>query len=402
MLLEFRVENHRSLFDEQALTFECIESDNSADPHLRKISGCDALISPIAAIYGANASGKSNVLKAFNFMRKSVVESQRLWNPDGGIPRETFAWAGGSEKSSIFEVTFIQEEKKYEYGFSANDQFFEEEWLFVWSDNQKQIWFERDKDEYSFGDDLKGSNTFIQELTRPNSLFLSAAAQNNHKQLSLIFSWFSKIIFAEEGHQVQFTFAPSLHNNALGIRLIKLLQSADIGIVDVGQVKEDHSSNISPRIIFQHQHDDELAWLDLKDESDGTKTLFSIAPSLFSTLDNGSVLVIDELESSLHPLLALTIIKLFSNPETNPNNAQLLFTTHDTNLLGTVLGDTPLRRDQVWFTEKDSSGKSYLYPLTDFKPRPPENVEQGYLQGRYGAIPFLGDFLKRGWNEQTK
>lgn len=102
-------------------------------------------------------------------------------------------------------------------------------------------------------------------------------------------------------------------------------------------------------------------------------------------------MLVDELESSLHPSLGLAIVKMFNSPKRNPRNAQIVFTTHDTNLLGTTLGEPPLRRDQVWFTEKDKEGASKLYPLTDYKPRMAENLERGYLQGRYGAIPFLGD-----------
>jgi hypothetical protein len=143
--------------------------------------------------------------------------------------------------------------------------------------------------------------------------------------------------------------------------------------------------------LLQHQADDDDSWLYLSQESDGTKRLFEMAPSVFRVLDSGGLLLVDELESSLHPSLGSAIVKMFNSPEANPRNAQILFTTHDTNLLGTTLGEPPLRRDQVWFTEKDREGASKLYPLTDYKPRKAENLERGYLQGRYGAIPFLGD-----------
>jgi AAA15 family ATPase/GTPase len=146
-----------------------------------------------------------------------------------------------------------------------------------------------------------------------------------------------------------------------------------------------------PRILLQHQAGDEGSWLDLNEESEGTKTLFRMAPSVFRALESGGLLLVDELESSLHPLIGLAIVKLFNCPRANSRNAQVIFTTHDTNLLGTTLGQQPLRRDQVWFTEKDDEGASTLYPLTDYKPRKAENLERGYLQGRYGAIPFLGD-----------
>ena len=129
----------------------------------------------------------------------------------------------------------------------------------------------------------------------------------------------------------------------------------------------------------------------VEEESNGTLTLFKLAPSVLDALWTGGVLVVDELEASLHPLLGLHIVRQFNDPKLNPKNAQLLFTTHDTNLLGTTLGDPPLRRDQIWLTEKDHDGASRIYPLTDYKPRKAENLERGYLQGRYGAIPFLGE-----------
>jgi hypothetical protein len=144
-------------------------------------------------------------------------------------------------------------------------------------------------------------------------------------------------------------------------------------------------------VLVRHQHSGSEAWLPLEQESQGTRTLFELAPPLIRALRRGSVLAIDELEASLHPLLAAHVVRQFHDPETNPRNAQIIFTTHDTNLLGTTLGDPLLRRDQIWLTEKDREGATSLYPLSDYKPRKAENIERGYLQGRYGAIPFLGD-----------
>ena len=124
--------------------------------------------------------------------------------------------------------------------------------------------------------------------------------------------------------------------------------------------------------------------------------MFSLALPILEVLHEGGVLIIDELERSLHPSLARDLVRFFNDPRTNPRNAQIIFTTHDTNLLGTTIGEPALRRDQVWLTEKDTEGATVLYPLTDYKPRKAENLERGYLQGRYGAIPFLGDFLAVG------
>jgi AAA15 family ATPase/GTPase len=177
-------------------------------------------------------------------------------------------------------------------------------------------------------------------------------------------------------------------------RFRQLLKAADTGIVGMKPtetMRELRGRTLKRQtFLFQHQTDDEDSWLDLEEESAGTKALFRMAPSVFMALDLGGLLLVDELESSLHPLLGLMILRLFNSPETNPRNAQMLFTTHDTNLMGTTLGEPPLRRDQIWFTEKEENGGTRVYPLTDYKPRKSENLERGYLQGRYGAIPFLG------------
>jgi AAA15 family ATPase/GTPase len=146
-------------------------------------------------------------------------------------------------------------------------------------------------------------------------------------------------------------------------------------------------------VFFQHKTVAASAWLPLEQESNGTRTIARFAPGILDALETGSVLAVDELESSLHPLLAMRLVQLFNNETTNSRGAQLIFTTHDTNLLGNILQQPLLRRDQVWLTEKDAEGATRLYPLTDYKPRKGENLERGYLQGRYGAIPFLGELL---------
>jgi hypothetical protein len=174
-----------------------------------------------------------------------------------------------------------------------------------------------------------------------------------------------------------------------------MLRSADFGIVDYRVVRDNSDEGVRPgrgRIQLKHKSSLPDAWLALEQESKGTQMLLHLTLPILETLHEGSVLIVDELESSLHPSLAQEIVRMFNDPQRNLKNAQLIFTTHDTNLLGTTLGEPAVRRDQVWLTEKDSEGASVLYPLTDYKPRKGENIERGYLQGRYGAIPFLGNF----------
>ena len=416
MLIEFRVENHRSLRDEQALTLEAGRIGESSDPRPRGVAGHGESLLPAAVIYGANASGKSNVLAALAFMREAVVSSHRLWEPGGGIPRTAFAWGDKRNESSMFEASFLAGGIKHVYGFAVDDEVLQEEWLFAWPNNRKQVWFEREGDRFKFGEHLKGPNDAVKEVTRSNALFLSAAAQHGHRQLTPVYTWFRGIrrvnipgrgssMLDRTLMQQQMLSAfgdekPSLvqgdeAEDTLAARVGQLLKSADIGIVDIKSIEDEWEFQGRTRrrrqLLLQHQAGDDDSWLDLEEESAGTKTLLKMSPSVFLVLDSGGLLLVDELESSLHPSLGSAIVKMFNSPKTNPKNAQIVFTTHDTNLLGTTLGEPPLRRDQVWFTEKDKEGASKLYPLTDYKPRKAENLERGYLQGRYGAIPFLGD-----------
>ena len=396
MLIEFRVENHRSLRDEQALTLEASRIGEPSDLRPRSIAGHAERLLPAAVIYGANASGKSNVLAALAFMREAVILSHRRWEPDGGIPRTAFAWGGKRKEPSMFEVTLLIGETKYEYGFSVGDETVEEEWLSAWPNNREQVWFEREGREFSFGEHLRGPNAAVREVTRPNALFLSAAAQHGHEQLMSLFSWFRRIfpvnvtgrnfVMAHAALMPEMFFLADDEErsvlpkddttDSLARRIRNLLKAADIGIIEVKRIdgeRELRGRKIrQQRILLQHQAGDDDSWLDLDEESAGTKTLFRMAPSIFGALDSGGLLLVDELESSLHPLLGLTIVRLFNSPKTNPKNAQILFTTHDTNLMGTTLGEPLLRRDQIWFTEKDKDGASQVYPLTNYKPRKSE------------------------------
>jgi predicted ATPase len=401
MLLSFRVENHRSLRDEQALTLEpSLDERGTPRPAL-----------PVAALYGANASGKTNVLSALNFMRSTVLRSHRIFSPDGGVPRTPFAWPEKPALPSFFEITFVVDTVRYDYGFVADDQRFTEEWLHAFPTPRKQVWFERDGDDFKFGEFLKGENAVIGRLTRPNSLFLSAAAQNSHQQLGSIYRWFQSI----RSHRVPMERFPSLRwrisdaevfarwwsrsadgdrtSSDRADRFRKLLKATDVGIVDI-EVREAEATGVDepiPRSVrVKHEARAGEAWLPLEEESHGTRQLFRLGPEVIDALTRGSLVIIDELEASFHPLLAIHLINAFNDPKQNPHGAQLLFTTHDTNLLGNTLGPPPLQRDQVWLTEKDREGATRLYPLTDYKPRKAENLERGYLQGRYGAIPFLG------------
>lgn len=433
MLIELRVENHRSVRDEQVLTMAAGRGAEAGDPRARELVGFAKPLLPVAALYGANASGKSNLLGAAAFMRDAVMHSHRLWSPDGGVPREPFAWGTDALKPSLFEATFLLNGTRYAYGFVATDEEFVEEWLFAWPKGRKQIWFERDGMAFKFGEQLRGENKVVEEVTRNNALFLSAAVQHRHRQLLPVYTWFRSLrtvalsnrrrgmwlelgpdrwianaLARESGAKQQSLFGEEDEAAGPGTLMDAyraLLSAADVGIVDVKIEDGDDDETPGrgrgrrprrPRIFLRHKSTTGEAWLPLEEESQGTLTLFRMAPMVIDALFRGGVLIVDELEASLHPLLALHLIRQFNDPQTNRANAQLIFTTHDTNLLGTTLGEPALRRDQIWLTEKDEEGATTVYPLTDYKPRKAENLERGYLQGRYGAIPFLSQLNVAG------
>jgi hypothetical protein len=422
VLLQFAVENHRSLRDEQTLTLTAASLRDRSEATLHTVPGLEDPVLPAAALYGANASGKTNVLHALAFMRSAVLSSHRLWEPESGTPQQAFALDERANEPSTFEVD-VWVDARYRYGFVLSAARVEEEWLYSWPQGRKQTWFERAGDELEFGRNFHGENETIRGLTRQNSLFLSAAAQNNHAAILPVFSWFRRLatvmrtgrdgaaggLAAEGGPWVSELFGRQMsllqEDNDARVALVRLLHAADTGIVDIKIDEREGPAQRGgaglyrrrPALLFKHRSaSGRDAWLPLEAQSAGTITLLEIGLSLIKCLQRGGVLCVDELEASLHPILALELLRLFHDRAENPARAQLLFTTHDTNLLGNILGASPLRRDQIWFTEKDRDGATHLYPLTDFHPRKEENVERGYLQGRYGAVPLLGKLVGEG------
>ncbi len=405
-IVRFRFSNHRSLRDEYELSFVASASDQE-DPRLLRPKGLDETVLPVCAMYGANASGKSNVIDALCFMQEAVLFSHRQWEPTEPIPRRPFALGDMRSKPSTFIVDLVLAGVHYEYGFALDDQVVREEWLRAWPNGRRQEWFSRDEQEFQFGRLLRGENKAIEALTRPNSLFLSAAAQNNHEQLTPVFEWFATRMHSGDTRSAatdsswwkQFT-APRLAPAAKHLReqIRHLLRSADLGIEDfrVNEGDTDRGTRYrgaqQQQLRFEHRAGSRTAWLELEDESTGTQALVAILPVLLPVLDRGGLLAIDEL-NAFHPMLALALLQMFQDPEKNPRGAQLLFNTHDSTLLGNLLSEEPpLRRDQVWLTEKNKDGATELCSLTDYTPRNTENLERGYLQGRYGAVPFLGAF----------
>lgn len=407
VLFRFRVENFRSIKEEQefSLIASSLQEDISVGVLSNRAVSESVLLS--AAIYGPNGSGKTNILKSLDFFVRAITDSQRKWEPKERIPREPFSLDGDwVRRPSRFEMDFIVDGVRYQYGFALDSEAVLSESLAAYPSGKKQIWFKRSGDQFTFGKKFTGENRSIQSLTRTNSLFLSAAAQNNHQQILPLYDWFSNAFeFTTSSKPSKLARAAywcqTIDEHKRAVQ--DLFAAADLGIVGFEVKEEDFpidlkdalsslkisSSNMPekwPRVFFQHRGKSGVASFSSDEESSGTVSYFSLLASIVRALRTAGLLCVDELDSSLHPSLVAEIVKVFNDPGRNVFGAQLVFNTHDTNLLtGRIL-----RRDQVWFTEKDSEGATHLYSLTEFKPRKSENLEHGYLQGRYGAIPFLG------------
>ena len=418
MLIEFRVKNFRSLRDEQVLSLVASKDKTLQDTHTLT-TGLKAAPSLLrsAVVYGANASGKSNLVKALQYMRGVVVESATVIQPGQTYAVQPFRLDAESAKEpTTFEVTFILGDIRYQYGFSMTAQRIVSEHLLVYKAFKPQRWFDRHfdaetgKDVYDFGAGLKGPKNLWEGATRPNALFLSMAVQLNSEALRPVFDWFvNGLVIVNEQAQLTPQISIQMLKEADGRKQIcDFLTAADISIADIevttrkvpGQAvhfdlvagktelrteeMEEHS------LRFSHVTARGRAVFDLMDESNGTRNLLFLAGPVMGLLRKGLTLVIDELDTSLHTLLLRELVRLFHRPEVNTGGAQLIFTTHDTSLL-----DAPdlFRRDQVWFVEKDRHQASALVSLSEFSPRKNEALERGYLMGRYGGVPFLSAAL---------
>jgi uncharacterized protein len=425
MLLSFRVSNFLSIRDEQEFSFI-----NAPEPtRAGGGEGWDEGVGTLAGIFGPNASGKSNILKAINFMRSAVGSSYASWAEKDSIPVTSFALDASCEnESSLFEVVFVSHGVRYQYGFRVTSRRVVGEWLYAYVTHRRQVWFERDvssDEEWYFGKSFNGRNRVISELARPTALFLSTAVANNHKmamQVEHFFRYHLRTALPDDRiSRTRYTQEMS-SNEGQWRDVVALIRFADLGIRDARVRREALGSkerqtlmgvfkalgtefpegelnsvidSTEDRVEFAHSTGNgrEPVYLSLRAESLGTQTWFALVGPILRAINDGDTLTVDEIDSSLHPHLTSEIIKIFKDPARNPKQAQLLFTSHDTTLLGGWLDEKELTRDQVWFTEKKSNGATALYPLTDFSPRKTENLERGYLQGRYGAIPYLDSNL---------
>ncbi|MEV5407304.1 ATP-binding protein [Thermopolyspora sp. NPDC052614] len=402
MLLRFRVANIRSLRDEQELSFVVPERDTSATARETEIGGGrSAYVFPLLGIFGANASGKSNVLAALTDMRTAVLNSYARWASFEGIPRKHFGLDSKSEKEpSFFEVDLVIDEVRWTYGFELSSRRVEAEWIHSYPRGHRQVWLDRDASRagvYEWPGNRVKDRTQLAKRTRSNALVLSTAGTDNHPQLSVLFHWFRRnlwFINPEDEREQREEFTLRELSGSRARRINELLKVADLGISGAEIVREGKDR---PRVRLTHRSSAGNVFLDWQSESFGTRSWFALLGPLLLALDEGAVLLVDELDASLHPRFAAEVIRLFHDPYANPGGAQLVFTSHDPSLLITPSGERLLEPGQVWLTEKDKDGATELYPLTAAEPGEEENLMESYLAGAFGGVPAVveGQFARR-------
>ncbi|WP_203995261.1 AAA family ATPase [Virgisporangium aurantiacum] len=398
----------------------------------------------MAAIYGANASGKSNLLDALTWMRQAVLDSFASWTPSGGVPRVPFKLdPAASAESSGYAVDLILGGVRHYYGFVVDDNMVREEWLHTFPKGRRRVIFEREGADWTFGSTVRGPLDAARDLTRANALFLSVAARSNITECESLFRWFDKgLVCAEPGPTISADVHRALAANSPRRDVIlDLLRVADLGITNV-ELMDDVLESLFGGAIVQHRVSETLradqdepeiaeryevishptvsgksvnlssAWaraqrsssrllfyhgdhpvpLTAAEESAGTRTWLNLTVAIAGALDGPTVLLLDEADTTLHPHLARHLVNLFRSPQINPLGAQLIFTSHD----ATMLDEDTLSRDEIWFVEKDPSAQTTrLYSLAEFRPRKHENTERRYLAGSYGAVPVLSEFASR-------
>jgi uncharacterized protein len=420
MLIEFTVGNYRSFKEPVTLSMvaaNLVSQDKSVDQN--NVFAVDEKLSLLksAAIYGANASGKSNLAKALSFMVWFMVNSSRETQSTDAIGVEPFLLSIETESQpSFFELVFLMEGRKYRYGFEATSERVVAEWLYTVPKSRETNLFDRDLTHIKSSKALQASG--IEPRTRPNALFLSVCAQFNVAIAEKILTWITNTIQIASGfdksHPISYTTQCILENRN-SHKIIQFIKNLDIGISElcVEQIEFDINGlpqelpddlkniilsrsggkgttirTLHKRFEIENKEHPYYQEFDMYEhESEGTQKLFALAGPLIDVLEKGSIFIVDELDARLHPLMTRSIIELFHKPESNPNNAQLIFMTHDTNLLSNKI----FRRDQIWFTEKDRYGATALYSLAEYNIRNDASFESDYIKGKYGAIPYIGN-----------
>ncbi|MEI6890682.1 MAG: ATP-binding protein [Pontiella sp.] len=427
MLIEFKIKNYLSYRDSKTLSMVA-SGQVSEHCETNVISHERTPLLKSAVIYGANASGKSNLLKAMAYMRWFVINSSKEGQADEPIDVSPFKLDTATENEpSHFEITFFMNGIRYRYGFLANRTAVVAEWLFETKKEAEKPLFLRE------GDGIEVRPSFsegagLESKTRDNALFLSVVANFNGELAGNIILWFSKLRMAHGLHEMQYANVSStmIQDVDQKEKLVELIRKADLGIEDIIATEEEldisglekalteeafneftqnlPKNRVSLASVHQKYADrkpsGKVSMNFEEEESAGTRKFFRLAGPVLESLEKGRILIVDELETKLHPLLTRMIVRLYHSDGSNPNGAQLIFATHDTNLLDHV----KFRRDQVWFAEKDQQQATDLYSLaeikiarddgSDQKVRKDARYEKDYFKGKYGAVPYLGDFEK--------
>ncbi len=396
MLVEFTVGNFLSLKELSSISLVAStlkERHTDEQDMTFNIGDGGITLLKSAVIYGANGSGKSNFIKALEFFKWYVINSSKQTQAKENVDLENFRLNSESAKSpSYFEAIFMYKEVRYRYGFETDNTEVHREWLYRrnTSKRSKEIeLFFREGETYNIHQSMGVAKEITdKKMVRSNALLLSVVAQFNDSTAVDILDWLSQctIITSLKDPQIMSNAIAQLDNREFKERVINFVKYADLGIEQIGKIDN--------QVVSTHiQYDDDghevghISFNFQRNESEGTIKYFALAYPIINVLDRGGRLFIDEFDAKMHPMLTYNIVALFNSRHTNPHNAQLIFTTHDTNLLSPTI----FRRDQIWFTQKDRYGASELYPLSDYKVRGSASFEKDYLSGRYGAVPIIGD-----------
>lgn len=413
MLLQFAFSNHRSFAgrppeDQHLICFRAGKGSD-ASQHLRRLPGLNERVLPVLGVYGANGAGKSSLIDALITMQWHVLDSFQRLALDAPLKLQPHRLRAADRSGpSTFDIEFVCAGVRYRYGFVARGACVEEEWLHAWPHGVRQIWLDRrgtDRQQWYRGPGWRGEWQAIVRATRDNALLLSVAASLNHAESGVLVRWFgtwgkaSRGVFATGSPHRR--FGSPLFEPAHQQRLLALLRAADLGVEDLAVVNgrrrllarlpaaEAAALGVQldregdpPMLLLAHRGPEgELSYLEPEEESDGTLAFLELAHHILLALDSGGLLVIDELDASLHPLMTPELLRLFTDPGVNPRGAQLLFTTHDTSLMG------HLRRDEILLVEKAYDGASSLTVASAFQIDKRAQVESLYRSRALGAVP---------------